>query len=77
VSTVLGAVAPSRRLAFSAADLERDDGWAEAMAAEGDGLELSTINPAGIFGPVLGADASSSIELVPHRPVAQPFRRSR
>ena len=34
------------------------------MAAEGDGLELATINPAGIFGPVLGPDASSSIELV-------------
>jgi len=27
-------------------------------------LELSVINPAGIFGPVLGADFSSSIELV-------------
>jgi dihydroflavonol-4-reductase len=34
------------------------------MAAEGGDLELSTINPAGIFGPVLGKDASSSIELV-------------
>lgn len=34
------------------------------MAAEGGRLELSTINPAGIFGPVLGKDASSSIELV-------------
>jgi len=34
------------------------------MAAEGGALELSVINPAGIFGPVLGADYSSSIELV-------------
>jgi nucleoside-diphosphate-sugar epimerase len=34
------------------------------MTAEGGDLELSTINPAGIFGPVLGTDASSSIELV-------------
>ncbi|OLC44217.1 MAG: epimerase [Acidobacteria bacterium 13_1_40CM_65_14] len=34
------------------------------MSAEGDTLELSVINPAGIFGPVLGADFSSSIELV-------------
>jgi nucleoside-diphosphate-sugar epimerase len=34
------------------------------IAAEGGGLELSTINPAGIFGPVLGADTSSSIQLV-------------
>jgi nucleoside-diphosphate-sugar epimerase len=34
------------------------------MAAEGGALELSVINPAGIFGPVLGPDFSSSIELV-------------
>jgi nucleoside-diphosphate-sugar epimerase len=31
---------------------------------EGEALELSVINPAGIFGPVLGTDFSSSIELV-------------
>jgi len=34
------------------------------MAAEGGALELSVVNPAGIFGPVLGPDFSSSIELV-------------
>jgi len=34
------------------------------MASEGGSLELSTVNPAGIFGPILGADFSSSIELV-------------
>jgi nucleoside-diphosphate-sugar epimerase len=34
------------------------------MAAEGGALELAVINPAGIFGPVLGADFSSSIELI-------------
>ena len=34
------------------------------MAAEGGALELSTVNPTGIFGPVLGPDVSSSIELV-------------
>jgi dihydroflavonol-4-reductase len=34
------------------------------MSTEGGSLELSAINPAGIFGPVLGADFSSSIELV-------------
>src|SRR5215813_801035 len=34
------------------------------MAAEGAALELSVINPAGIFGPILGRDFSSSIELV-------------
>jgi len=34
------------------------------MAGEGGDLELSTINPAGIFGPVLARDTSSSIALV-------------
>jgi len=34
------------------------------MAAEGGALELSVVNPSGIFGPVLGPDFSSSIELV-------------
>jgi nucleoside-diphosphate-sugar epimerase len=34
------------------------------MAAEGGALELSVVNPVGIFGPVLGPDVSSSIELV-------------
>lgn len=36
----------------------------EFIAAEGGALELSAVNPTGIFGPVLGRDASSSIELV-------------
>jgi dihydroflavonol-4-reductase len=31
---------------------------------EGNGLELSVVNPVGVFGPVLGADFSTSIELV-------------
>ena len=34
------------------------------MTAEGGALELSVVNPSGIFGPVLGADFSTSIELV-------------
>jgi nucleoside-diphosphate-sugar epimerase len=34
------------------------------MAAEGGALELTVINPSGIFGPVLGPDFSSSIDLV-------------
>ena len=34
------------------------------MAAEGGALELTAINPSGIFGPVLGPDVSSSVELV-------------
>lgn len=34
------------------------------ISAEGGSLELTTINPSGIFGPILGPDFSSSIELV-------------
>jgi nucleoside-diphosphate-sugar epimerase len=34
------------------------------VAAEGGALELSVVNPSGIFGPVLGADAASSTELI-------------
>jgi dihydroflavonol-4-reductase len=34
------------------------------IQAEGGALELAVVNPAGIFGPVLGPDYSSSIELV-------------
>src|SRR6202042_3021262 len=34
------------------------------MAAEGGNLELSVINPVGVFGPVLGPDYSTSILLV-------------
>lgn len=34
------------------------------MSREAQGLELSVVNPAGIFGPVLGPDSSSSIELI-------------
>ena len=36
----------------------------EFMANEGVGLELAVINPVGVFGPVLGADYSSSIALI-------------
>lgn len=34
------------------------------VAAEGVGLELTVINPVGIFGPVLGKDYSASIQIV-------------
>jgi nucleoside-diphosphate-sugar epimerase len=34
------------------------------MTAEGGALEMSVVNPSGIFGPVLGHDFSSSIEIV-------------
>ena len=34
------------------------------MSAEGGALELSVVNPVGVFGPVLGPDFASSILLV-------------
>ena len=34
------------------------------IACDGRGLELSVVNPAGIFGPVLAPDYSSSVELI-------------
>jgi nucleoside-diphosphate-sugar epimerase len=34
------------------------------IAREGGGLELTAVNPTGIFGPILGPDYSSSIELI-------------
>src|SRR5260370_21894719 len=42
------------------------------MAAEGGALELTTVNPAGVFGPVLGKDYSSSIDLVQRRMAGTP-----
>ena len=35
-----------------------------AMLKEGGALELSVVNPVGVFGPVLGPDYSTSILLV-------------
>jgi dihydroflavonol-4-reductase len=34
------------------------------IAGDGQGLELSVVNPVGIFGPVLGPDYSSSVEII-------------
>jgi dihydroflavonol-4-reductase len=34
------------------------------IAKEGNGLELAVINPVGVFGPVLGADYSTSITML-------------
>ena len=34
------------------------------VAAEGGALELTVVNPAGIFGPVLGTDYATSLDLV-------------
>ena len=36
----------------------------EFIRSEGGDLELTAINPTGIFGPVLGPEVSSSVELI-------------
>jgi nucleoside-diphosphate-sugar epimerase len=36
----------------------------EFVEHEGNGLELAVVNPVGIFGPVVGADSSSSIGMI-------------
>jgi nucleoside-diphosphate-sugar epimerase len=53
---VVGAYPKSKTLAERAA-------W-DFVAKEGGALELSTVNPVGVFGPVLGPDYSASILLV-------------
>jgi nucleoside-diphosphate-sugar epimerase len=52
----VSAYAKSKTLAERAA-------W-DFIAREGSGLELSVVNPVGVFGPVLGSDFSTSIQLV-------------
>jgi nucleoside-diphosphate-sugar epimerase len=52
----VGAYPKSKTLAERAA-------W-DFVAKEGGGLELSVVNPVGVFGPVLGPDYSTSILLV-------------
>jgi nucleoside-diphosphate-sugar epimerase len=52
----VGAYVKSKTLAERAA-------W-DFVAKEGGGMELATVNPVGIFGPVLGPDLSTSILIV-------------
>jgi nucleoside-diphosphate-sugar epimerase len=52
----VSAYAKSKTLAERAA-------W-DFVAGEGSGLELAVVNPVGVFGPVLGPDFSTSIQLV-------------
>jgi len=52
----VSAYAKSKTLAERAA-------W-DFMAREGGALELSVVNPVGVFGPVLGPDYSTSIQIV-------------
>jgi len=42
------------------------------IAREGGGLELTAVNPSGIFGPALGPDVSASLELVKRLLVGMP-----
>ncbi len=55
-SGMIGAYAKSKTLAERAA-------W-DFVAREGGALELSVVNPVGVFGPVLGPDYSTSIQIV-------------
>jgi nucleoside-diphosphate-sugar epimerase len=54
-----GGVAPYQ----TAKTLAERAAW-DFIANEGGGLELATVNPVGVFGPVLGPDYSTSILLV-------------
>lgn len=66
-SDLNGNVAPyqkSKTLAERAA-------W-DFVAGEGDGLELATVNPVAVYGPVLGADYSHSIRLIANMLKGQP-----
>jgi dihydroflavonol-4-reductase len=66
-SDLTGNVAPyqkSKTLAEKAA-------W-EFIAREGNGLELTAINPVAVYGPVLGADYSHSIRLIANMLEGQP-----
>lgn len=56
VDAPLGVYVKSKALAERAA-------W-DFVEKEGDGLELATVNPVGVFGPVLGRDYSTSILVV-------------
>lgn len=56
--TKLGAYAKSKTLAERAA-------W-HYVESEGGALELATVNPVAIYGPVLGPGLSTSVELVRH-----------
>lgn len=42
------------------------------IAREGNGLELTTVNPVAVYGPVLGADYSHSIRLISNMLEGQP-----
>jgi len=56
VNDELTAYVKSKALAERAA-------W-DFMSREGNDLELSVVNPAGIFGPILGPDSASSVDLI-------------
>jgi nucleoside-diphosphate-sugar epimerase len=55
-SATIGAYVKSKTLAERAA-------W-DFIAREGGALELAVVNPVGVFGPILAADTSASIQIV-------------
>lgn len=59
--TVIGA--PKLSAYTKSKTLAEKDAW-DFIAKEGKGLELATVNPVAVFGPVLGPDYSASIELL-------------
>lgn len=62
--TNLNSDATANRIAYSKSKTLAERAAWDFIAKEGGSLELSVINPVGVFGPVLGPDYSTSILLV-------------
>ncbi len=66
-SDLTGNVAPYQK----SKTLSEKAAW-EFVAREGNALELTTVNPVAVYGPVLGADYSHSIRLIANMLEGQP-----
>jgi dihydroflavonol-4-reductase len=66
-SDLSGNVAPYQK----SKTLSERAAW-DFIAREGNGLELTTVNPVAVYGPVLGADYSHSIRLISNMLEGQP-----
>ena len=55
--------APDAQPYMKSKTLAEQAAW-DFVGTEGNGMELSAINPVGIFGPVLGPDLSSSVAII-------------
>ncbi|EJL87516.1 nucleoside-diphosphate-sugar epimerase [Herbaspirillum sp. CF444] len=55
--------APQVAAYYKSKTLAERAAW-DFIAREGGALELSVVNPVGVFGPALGADVSTSIEII-------------